>query len=443
MAFNDDADRIQPCPANPAYFQYRGKPVLLLGGSVEDNLFQVPDIVEQLDLLANAGGNYVRCTMSSRDDGNVWPFERDAATGLYDLDRPGEEFWRRFATFLDLTARRDIIVQIEVWATFDFYRDCWDANPFNPRNNVNYTASTSGLPEAVGTHPTKTENNFFWSVPAENNQPVVLKYQRAFVDKLLSISLDHGHVLYAMDNETSVTPAWGAYWSEYIKSAARGRGLAVETTEMWDPHDLSDPMHANTIDHPETYSFVDLSQNNHQKGQAHWDNAAAARDRVAAAGLRPMTNVKIYGADTGRFGDDRDGQERFWRNIFNGFASARFHRPPSGLGISPAARAHVKSLRMLTDAIDPLASRPANDLLADRAENAAYCFANPPASWAVFFPDGGGVTLDTSAAEGPLQLRWLDILQSTWRDPDTIPGAANVRLKCPAAGYWAVLVEPA
>ncbi|MHC4718622.1 MAG: hypothetical protein ACYS5V_16760 [Planctomycetota bacterium] len=442
MAHCDDAKRIQPCAANGAYFQYRGQPVMLLGGSVEDNLFQIPDIVEHLDLLAAVGGNYVRCTMSSRDEGNVWPFERDPDTGLYDLDSPGEEFWGRFSRFLDLTAERDVIVQIEVWATFDYYRDCWDANPFNPKNNVNYTAAESGLPEVVATHPVKTENNFFWSVPAENNQPVVLKYQHAFVDKLLSISLDHGHVLYAMDNETSVTPAWGAYWSEYIKAAAARRGLKVETTEMWDPHDLSHPMHANTIEHPETYSFVDLSQNNHQTGQAHWDNAAAARARVAAAGLRPMTNVKIYGADPKGYGTARDGQERFWRNIFNGFASARFHRPPSGLGLSPTAQAHIRSLRMLTDAVDVFSSRPANDLLAGRADNEAYCLANPPASYAVFFPDGGDVTLDTSAASGQVELRWLDILQSTWLAPTRVPADAEVSLTCPGESYWTVLVKP-
>ena len=66
-----NADRIQPYQANPSYWQYRGKPVLLLGGSVEDNLFQIPDIEQHLDLLASVGGNYVRCTMSGRDDRNV------------------------------------------------------------------------------------------------------------------------------------------------------------------------------------------------------------------------------------------------------------------------------------------------------------------------------------------------------------------------------------
>ena len=68
-----NADRIQPYAKNPFYWQYKGAPVLLLGGSVEDNLFQIADIEDQLDLLHSLGGNYVRCTMSSRDEGDAWP----------------------------------------------------------------------------------------------------------------------------------------------------------------------------------------------------------------------------------------------------------------------------------------------------------------------------------------------------------------------------------
>ncbi len=60
-------DAIAVSAIHPPYWQFRGEPVLLLGGSVEDNLFQIPNLEEHLDLLAAAGGNYVRNTMSSRD----------------------------------------------------------------------------------------------------------------------------------------------------------------------------------------------------------------------------------------------------------------------------------------------------------------------------------------------------------------------------------------
>jgi hypothetical protein len=440
-ASNEQKNRINIYGKNPAYWQYNGKPVLLLGGSVDDNLFQIPDLKAHLDLLKSVGGNYIRNTMSSRNDKGfeVQPF-RKLANGKYDLDKWNDEYWNRFENMLKLTHERDIIVQIEVWATFDYYRDNWDVNPFNPKNNINYTTEQTQLPVQVNSHPIQCENNFFWSVPAERNQKTVLKYQQRFVDKMLSYSLQFGNVLYCMDNETSVTPQWGKYWSQYIKAKARQAGKSVHTTEMWDRWDLADAMHNATFDHPETYSFVDISQNNHQKGQQHWDNAQRQRTRIAD-NVRPLNNVKIYGADTGRFGNDRDGMERFWRNIFGGLASARFHRPTSGLGLNEKAQANIRSMRMITDKMDVFTCAPHNDLLSNRESNEAYCLANPGAVYALYFPNGGEVTLDISIVNTPVTVQWLDIMKSKWLDAKRVEGKNKITLRCPSQECWAVLIK--
>ncbi len=425
-------------PENPFYWQYKGEPVLLLGGSMEDNLFQIEGRAGHLDTLAKAGGNYVRCTMSSRDEGNLWPFDR---TGQgYDLDCWNEEYWRRFSNFLEETAKRDVIVQIELWATFDYYRDNWQRNPFNPANNVNYTADQTGLPLRVRTHPVKTENSFFWSVPAENNQEILLRYQRRYVDRILDCTLPCGHVLYCMDNETSVTPEWGAYWAAYVQRAARKAGRTVHTTEMWDPHSLRHPMHLATLDHPETYSFVDISQNNHQSGQKHYENALWARQRVGAA-PRPINNVKIYGADGGRFGDSRDGAERFWRSIFAGCAAARFHRPPSGIGLSDVAQRMIRSARAVTDTLDISRCEPRPDLLSRCGENEAYCLAETGRQYAVYFPDGGEVALDLDDASGLLELGWYEVDRCRWRDVTEVRAGASVTLQPPGKGQWVAMLR--
>jgi hypothetical protein len=88
---DDPADRIQPWTRNPWFWQYRGEPVWLLGGSVKDNLFQIPDLEAHLDLLVSAGGNYIRNTMSDRPASG---FEIKAFAmgedGRYDLTRWNE-----------------------------------------------------------------------------------------------------------------------------------------------------------------------------------------------------------------------------------------------------------------------------------------------------------------------------------------------------------------
>ncbi|MEN8788612.1 MAG: hypothetical protein ABF295_03775, partial [Flavobacteriaceae bacterium] len=59
---------------NPFYWSYNGEPVLLLGATDEDNIFQIDDLEDHLKLLDSVGGNYIRCTLSSRDEGNVKPY---------------------------------------------------------------------------------------------------------------------------------------------------------------------------------------------------------------------------------------------------------------------------------------------------------------------------------------------------------------------------------
>ncbi len=349
---------------------------------------------------------------------------------------------------MDLTFERDIIVQIELWDRFDFIKEPWQSNPYNPKNNVNYTPEESGLKEEIGTHPGLRENGFFRTVPALENNTIVLQYQRLQVDKMLSISLRFSNVLYCMDNETNESPEWGWYWSKYVRAKAAEAKVGIETTEMWDAHNILDTQHAATLDHPEVYSFVDLSQNNHLQPSEHWGNLLQMRKRIIESNkIRPMNSVKIYGANSGKYGSTRDGQERFWRNIFAGLAASRFHRPTSGLGLSRIAQSNIKSMRMLVEELDILRCEPHNDLLENRSWNEAYCTANPGVEYAVFFPDGGDVLLDVSGASGKdVGVRWLDIRKSRWTRKSIVReqnrGDRYLRLSTPTEeGYWAIIVK--
>ncbi len=429
---------LQPSAAYPQYWEYQGETILLLGGSDEDNLFQMPGVREHLDTLAMSGGNYVRCTMSSRDEGNVWPFYFDSTKGQYDLNRWSDVYWQRFSDFLQWTNERDIVVQVEVWATFDFYRANWDVNPFNPANNTNYSFQRSELPDTVATHPIFTDNNFFTSIPSHRNNTPVLNFQQKFVDKLLSYSLQYDHVLYCMDNETSVTASWGAFWADYIKKRAREEGKEVYCTEMWDPWDLNHIMHRESFDHPEIYGFVEISQNNHHTGQTHWANGLAQIERLKKLGnLRPVTNVKIYGADGGRHGGgDKDAMEKFCRAILFGSSSARFHRPTSGIGLNAKARNTIKSLRMATDKVDFFELAPL-DLLEERDENEAYLRGESGYQHLIYFTNGGEVSLPES---GSWHIEWLDIETASWLDMKTVEADAGLKLTCPGQGMWLVVI---
>jgi len=442
-AAEDAAGRIRPWSENPRFWQYKGEPVLLLGGSKDDSLFQIPDLKEHLDEMARVGANYIRNTMSDRPDHDfeVYPYKQ-LPDGKYDLNQWNDEYWRRFENMLQWTHESDIIVQIEVWDRFDHSRENWEPHPYNPANNVNYTYEQSGFAEHYPDHPGRNKQPFFFTTPRQRNNTVVLPYQQRFVDKMLSCSLRYDHVLYCMDNETSGEEAWGAYWAEYIRGRAAETDKQVCVTEMWDAWDLKSEEHRRTLDHPERYDFADVSQNNQKKGQEHWDNFQWVRDHIAKH-PRPLNTVKTYGADGGRFGDNQDGLERWWRHVIGGAASARFHRPDSGLGLSTPAAASLRAARKLESLIKLWDVAPANRLLSDRSENEAYLAADPGRAYALYFPKGGSVGLDLAAAAGRFQLRWIDVGSGEWAESDAIDGGGVVTIRAPGDGHWvAVILRP-
>lgn len=415
---------------------------MLLGGSDEDNLFQLKDVHKQLDLLKSIGGNYVRNTMSSRDEGNLWAFGKNVE-GLYDLNTWDDAYWARLEEFLKACEEREIIVQMELWATFDFYREYWEINPFNPKNNINYTPERSQLPLEVPSHPTWTENNFFWSIPSQENNLIVLGYQQKYIDKILSYALNYNNVLYCMDNETSVTSEWGKFWSTYIKQVARKNGRQIFTTEMWDPWNLDHVVHRETLDHPEIYEFGDISQNNHNSGDRHWENGIAQIARLKMNGhLRPLNNVKVYGNDGGRHQTTQNAIESFVRNVLLGAASTRFHRPTSGQGLNATAQHIIESMRSYVESADFFNAQPANDLLLDRATDEAYCRAIKNQEYAIFFPKGGQVSLDIEVKIKDISIRWLDLQKSQWSERSAeITESNKIIVKSPEGSNWLAFIK--
>ncbi len=418
-------------PSNNWYWQYKQKPVLLLGASDYHNIFQRDDIVDELELVLAHGGNYVRNTMASReiadDHRDLWPYKivstnKDTLINIYDLDQWNDDYWAKFQRMLEETAKRDMIVEIEIWERHDCYRTRdqagWLRHPFNPDNNINFTEEESGLPAIEWPDDSNTPGHpFFNTVPSLNDNPLVLGYQKAFVDKILSYTFNYDHVLYNMNNETVESHLFADYWASYILAKAKETDKHIEISDMPDAHDITDESILRVLQSG-VYTFSDISQNNFQKGDLHWERIQYVRN-VLKDDPKPITNIKIYGADWSPWnvdfwGDTREGKNRFWRNILGGCSSARFHRRPWGLGHTKPAMNNVLSMRMLTDSLDFFNHRPMQELLSDREPNEAYCMAIPGKEYVVYFTSSGEVKLN--GEPGKYKARWLDIDDSAWGD---------------------------
>jgi len=442
-------DRIQPYPKNPRYWQYEGKPVLLLGGSKDDNLFQVPNLEKHLDLLASVGGNYIRNTMSDRQDHGfeVYPFKR-LSNGKYDLNRWNEEYWRRFENLLRWTAERDIIVQIELWDRFDYSQEHWHKSPWRPGNNINYTNEKSGLAEAYPAPAWRDRQPFFHSIAGmrryKKQYDIVRNFQEQFVAKMLSYSLRHGNVLYCMNNETSTTPQWGRYWMKFITDKACEKGVEVYVTDMFD--DVWKPQSSaklrQAFDDPKVYTFLDISQvNSRSFNEDHWKNLLWIM-KQARKHPRPLNHTKIYSAGSTRWGSGtpEDGVERFWRNLLAGSASCRFHRPGAGIGLNEIAQSCIRSARMVESRVKFWDVKPHMELLDNRESDEAYLAADPGEQYILYFTKGGSVKLDLSKHKDRSELRWLSIHDAEWGHTEAIQSGANVTINAPGREPWVAVI---
>lgn len=448
------SDSIRPYTENRYYWQYEGEPLILLGGTWQDNLFNHPRGLERhLKLLMANGGNYVRNTMSHRNTDNLFAYVH--TEDKFDLDQFNPEYWQRFESFLNMAYKRDIIVQIEVFDPWDMFEDHeaqggWSKHPFNPANNINYSETESGLPTvadyAPGENP--SDHSFYSAVPELNNNELFLSYQKAYVDRLLSISLNYPNVIYSIQNETGEELTFGDYWADYIHQKAQDAGRKVYVTDMRRNSDLTESDHYHIYDNEERFNYLDVSQNSWMTGQHHYNQILFVKEYISDA-PRPIDSVKIY---------NRDGEDvsvaRFFRIIFAGGASARFHCPAFrddsdaqeisttwGLGLGPRARTTIQSGRMLANSFDFFASRPDNNFLSGREENEAYALVNTGQQYAVYFPNGGNINLNVSETQGRLQLRWLNINTATWSEIQYAEGGGNISLETPGSGHWAVVVQ--
>ena len=226
------AQPIRLHPDNPHYFEFRGKPtVLITSGEHYGAVLNLDfDYVRYLDTLQADGlnntrtfaGNYREVPGSFNIEGNTlapqptrfiapWPRSEQpgAVDGLnkFDLSRWNEAFFSRLKDFVNQASRRGIVVEMNLFCPF--YEDVlWDWSPMNARNNVNgigavgrldvYTLKDAGL----------------------------TRLQEDLVRKIVSELRDFDNLYYEIANEPyfgGITLEWQAHIAKVIHEADGGR----------------------------------------------------------------------------------------------------------------------------------------------------------------------------------------------------------------------------
>lgn len=420
---------------------------MLIGASKDDNLFQQRELKAHLEEIHEAGGNYVRNTMSSRDVGGgneVRAFKKNA-DGMYDLLNFNPEYWNRLDSLLEWTLELGIFVQVEIWATHDHFPDSrWKKDPWNPENNTNYSFLDTQLDSVVPEKPNK-KHPFFNSVPGANNDSILLFYQEKFAQEILKRTLKFDHVLYCITNEIqhAQSPEWSWYWADFIQKYFSGNGKKTEVTEMYWAPDMRDDQHKYSLDHPEFYTFFEASQNSAVSGQKNWDNLQYIREYLADD-PRPINSVKIYGKSGEEKwpGTDDEAIDRFWRNLLGGCASSRFHRNESGkygLGFSPKSIFSLKAAKWLLEEMHPWESSPCMELITDREENEVYACSDDN-KICMYFPAEGNILIDLRMFSKKTSLEWVNVSTGE-RVVQKIESTDLSRIKTPPGTHWLGIID--
>jgi len=191
--------------------------------------------------------------------------------------------------------------------------------------------------------------------------------------------------------------------------------------------DLFAPRENHAMTYHDIYSFAEVSQNNQDAlgptGRKHWENLIFWRDMIASGseGPMPLNNEKVYGEGAGlntAAGTQKEAIERFWRNIFGGAASTRFHRPALreggswgwGIGISEPAQHTLRAVSMFLDEFDIFNATPHKACETVGNSAGAFCLADIGEAYAVYFQSGRAtVHLDPWVYVDKVSVKWLDV----------------------------------
>ncbi len=214
------AEPVRIHPLNPHYFQYKGRPLVLITsdhhyGAVIDKDF---NFAAYLDFLASHGMNLTRIypggmfeapdkylpgnPLGPRPGRQILPWAKSDQTGAhpalaepgqpsykFDLERWNPAYFARLKAFVERARQKDIIVEI---AFFNgMYADCWPLMAMYHSNNIQnvgqYEADDCGL---------------FTTVDPRNED--VIRYQKAYVTKITSELNEYDNVIFDLCDEPSL-----------------------------------------------------------------------------------------------------------------------------------------------------------------------------------------------------------------------------------------------
>ncbi|WP_373548389.1 cellulase family glycosylhydrolase [Haliscomenobacter sp.] len=429
------AQTLQLLPQNPHYFQYQGKPIVIVGSG------------EHYGAVLNQGFDYTRYLKSMKADGlNTTRlfmgayYEKPGAFGIekntlapnetqlilpwqqlqgkYDLTRWNEAYFKRLHDFMKKATENGVIVEINLFSAY--YGSGWAYHPFHGQNNLN------GTPSDLPSQQVNTLNN-----------GKILQFQEAYVRKMVKELNPYGNFYFEIQNEPwADSKDTVLIWNDYIRAEE-----LIQPGNNW-KNTLEVPSEASFLWHQRVSSWIVGEEKTLPQKHLVSHNIANFKQPVSPRDpnisiytfhyAAPESVTLNYGLnkvigfnETGFAGKNDDTYRRqAWRFMLSGgglFGHLDYSYSvdsPDGheaTGSSPGGgslqlRAYFKVLRQFLDQLDLRTLRPNSSFLG-HTEGAFVYSMKDLRHWVVYLEhlSVNPAKLRLQLPKGNYSLSWLDV----------------------------------
>lgn len=399
-------------PENPRYFEFRGKPcVMITSGEHYGAVLNLDfDFVPYLDELKARGLNLTRTfagtyrevpgsfnirgnTLAPRPGRYQAPWTRVSMPGApdkYDLDRFDPAYFDRLRAFLKAADERGVVVELVLFCPF-YEPVLWDIDPMNGKNNVN----------GVGQVPLEK------SLTLDNGG--LLEKQLALVREIVAALKDFDNLYYEICNE----PYFGGVTLDWQ------RRVAAEIVEA-------------ETSFPARHLIAQNIANDKAKVENPDPNVAIFNFHYASPPVTVAMNADldrpIAFDETGFKGrGDRTYRRQAWEFLLAGgsvFSNLDYSfTPDAEAGTAPvedptpggggrALREQLAVLRRCVEEMDLRRLKPDRGVVAGfqgiDEKTALYALADPGKSYTIYVPVGPRGELTVRLPDGRYTVVWLD-----------------------------------
>jgi hypothetical protein len=293
---------------------------------------------------------------------------------------------------------------------------CWDAHPFNSRNNINEIEGDANRDGAgVEVHSLLV--------------PAVTEFQKAYIRHVVDTVNDLDNVLYEVGNEFAFSEAntqWQYWVVKYVKEYEA-------TKPRQHPVGMVCPMH-----YPWKRSVPDDLRNAALfAGPADWVSPGgfAGSGYLDGVTVPVADGRKVILYDTDHIWGNGGDRAWVWKAFVRGHNPLFMDTLPEitehvlKYAQAPEIRTAMGHTRAYANRMNLAAMTPRTDLASTQ-----YCLANPGKEYLVYLPDGGAVTVDLSQGEGIFELEWFNPRTGTVTNGGPVEGGAKAVLKTPFEG---------